>query len=113
VFGGFLANPEAGGVITAVETESPVIPAAFELRQNYPNPFNPTTNIQLTIVNSRLTIVKIYDILGREVATLVNEVKQPGVYTVRFDGTGLSSGVYICRLTAGPDVAYRRMLLLR
>jgi hypothetical protein len=80
-----------------------VTPAAaaaegFMLFQNYPNPFNPTTKIQFTIVNRLLTIVNVYDLVGREVATLVNEVKQPGTYTIEFDGSNLASGVYFCRL---------------
>jgi hypothetical protein len=60
-----------------------------------------------------LTIVRVFDVLGREVATLLNEVKQPGTHTVRFDGTHLASGVYICRVTAGSFVASRKMLLMR
>jgi hypothetical protein len=70
------------------------------LSQNYPNPFNPTTKIQFTIVHRQLTIVKVFDLLGREVTTLVNEVKSPGTYTVEFDGSNLASGVYFYRLSA-------------
>ena len=86
---------------------------SFRLHQNYPNPFNPTTRIQFTIVNRRLTIVKVYDVLGRDVATLVNEVKEPGTYTVQFDGAGLSSGVYLYRLHAGDFIQTRKLLLMR
>ena len=75
--------------------------------------FNPTTRIQFTIVNRRLTIVKVYDVLGRDVATLVNEVKEPGTYTVQFDGAGLSSGVYLYRLHAGDFIQTRKLLLMR
>jgi hypothetical protein len=60
-----------------------------------------------------LTIVKVYDVLGREVATLVNEVKEPGTYTVKFDGSNLASGVYFYRLLAGTYVETRKLLLLR
>jgi hypothetical protein len=60
-----------------------------------------------------LTIVKVYDVIGQEVATVLNEVKDPGTYTVRFDGAGLSSGVYICRMTAGTFVASMKMLLTK
>jgi hypothetical protein len=94
------------------------VPSKFSLSQNYPNPFNPTTRIQFTIVNRQLTIVKVYDVLGREVATLVNEVKQPGTYTVEFsgkggDGSNLASGVYFYRLQAGSFVETKKLLLLK
>jgi hypothetical protein len=88
-------------------------PALYELGQNYPNPFNPTTKIQFTIVNRRLTTVKVYDVLGREVSTLVNEVKEPGTYSVEFDGTNLASGVYFYRLQAGDFVATKKLVLLK
>jgi FG-GAP-like repeat/Secretion system C-terminal sorting domain/IPT/TIG domain/FG-GAP repeat len=89
------------------------IPTRFDLSQNYPNPFNPTTKIQFSIVHRQLTIVNVYDVLGREVATLVNEVKEPGTYTVRFSGSGLASGVYFYRLTAGSYLATHKMILMR
>jgi hypothetical protein len=100
------------------EDRRDLTPEAFALSQNYPNPFNPTTEIQFTIVNRLLTIVKVFDVLGREVATLVNEVKEPGTYTVQFsakgeNGSNLSSGVYFYRLQAGSFVQTKRLLLLR
>ena len=88
-------------------------PVAYALEQNYPNPFNPVTNIQFTIVHRQLTIVNVYDMLGREVATLVNEVKEPGTYTVQFDGSNLASGLYFYRLTAGSYLATHKMILMR
>ncbi len=97
---------------TSVENSSPM-PTTFELEQNYPNPFNPVTTIQFTIVNSQLTIVKVYDVLGREVATLVNEVKLPGRYQVTWDAKNMASGVYFYKLTAGEFVQTKRLLLLR
>jgi len=96
------------GVETSCE-----LPEHFALEQNYPNPFNPTTDIQYTIVNRQLTNVKVYDLLGREVATLVNEVKEPGTYTVEFNGSNLASGLYLYRLTAGRFVETRKMILVR
>jgi hypothetical protein len=90
-----------------------VTPVGFSLAQNFPNPFNPTTEIQFTIVNRQLTIVMVYDILGNEVTTLVNEVKGPGTYTVRFNGSNLSSGVYLFRLAAGTFVQTRKLVLIR
>ncbi len=88
-------------------------PLAFILNQNYPNPFNPTTVIgyQLPVACS-VTLV-VYDVLGREVAVLVNEKKMPGSYSVRCDGSRLASGVYFYRLQAGEFVQSRRLLLLR
>lgn len=85
----------------------------FHLYQNYPNPFNPTTRIQFTVPGSQSTILKVYDGLGREVATLVNEVKQPGDYDVTWDATGLASGVYLCRLTAGNFIDTKKLVILK
>ena len=92
------------GLIASSASSLPggALPVTFSLGQNYPNPFNPATNIQFSIVNRQLTIVKVFDVLGREVATLLNEVKEPGTYTVKFDGAGLASGVYFCRLSVSP-----------
>jgi hypothetical protein len=88
-------------------------PREFALAQNYPNPFNPTTIIEFRIQNSELTILKVFDLLGREIATLINEVKQPGSYTVQWDASGVSSGVYFYRLRAGDFVQTKRMLVVR
>jgi photosystem II stability/assembly factor-like uncharacterized protein len=98
-------------MITDVEGERQ-LPRDFVLEQNYPNPFNPTTKIQFTIVNRLLTIINVYDLVGREVATLVNGVNEPGTYTVQFDGSGLAGGVYMYRLQAGAYVQSRKLLLL-
>ncbi len=94
---------------------SEAIPTSFALKQNYPNPFNPVTtiNYQLAIDNSQLTILKVYDLLGREVATLVNEEKPAGTYQVEFDAGNLPSGVYYYRLTAGPFTQTRKMILAK
>jgi pimeloyl-ACP methyl ester carboxylesterase len=89
------------------------VPMEHSLSQNYPNPFNPTTRIQFTIVNRQLTIVNVFDMLGREVTTLINEIKSPGTYTVEFDGSNLASGVYFYRLQAGDVTLTKRLLLLR
>ncbi len=95
-------------------------PKEFSLNQNYPNPFNPTTKIKYTIPNvgrseasPNKVALKIYDILGREVATLVNEEKPPGNYEVVFDGSNLPSGVYFYRIKAGSFIQTRKMVLLR
>jgi hypothetical protein len=98
---------------TSVSSDPNAVPTKYSLGQNYPNPFNPSTNWEVSIVSCQLTIVRVYDVLGREVATLLNEVKQPGVYTVRWDATGLPSGVYYYRLQSGEFVDVKRMLLVK
>jgi hypothetical protein len=88
-------------------------PGEFRLEQNYPNPFNPSTTIEFRIQNSEPINLQVYDILGRQVAVLVNEVKGPGTYRVSFDGTRVSSGVYYCRMTSGRYAQTRKMLYIR
>jgi hypothetical protein len=94
-------------------------PTSFALSQNYPNPFNPATVIGFdvpgTVQGQGETTVRlaVYDLLGREVALLANEKRAPGRYKVRFDASGLATGVYLCRLSAGSYVRSMRMLLLR
>ena len=88
-------------------------PGSFKLSQNYPNPFNPTTVISFQLPVVRNVRLVVYDLIGREVATLVNEVKQPGTYSVEFDGSKLSSGVYLCRFDAGSFSETRKLVLLK
>jgi plastocyanin len=85
----------------------------FELMQNYPNPFNPSTNIQYAISDRQFVSLKIFNILGDEVAILVNEEKDRGVYDVTFNATGLSSGMYLYKLQAGSFVETKKMILIR
>ena len=99
-------------MITDVERRE-LLPPSFALEQNYPNPFNPTTKIQFTIVNRQLTIIKVYDVLGQEVATLVNEVKEPGTHAVEFNAASLASGVYFYRLQAGDFVQSEKLVILK
>ncbi len=105
--------PAAGGPVQVDDGRNTDVPFAYRLEQNYPNPFNPSTEIQFSIVNPQFTILKVYDLLGREVAVLVNERKVPGSYTVRFNASGLASGMYLYRLTAGKFSETRKMILLR
>jgi hypothetical protein len=102
-------------LITGVPDEdgSLLQPGEFTLWQNFPNPFNPTTTIQYTIVSSQYTTLKVYDILGREVAVLVNGFSPPGRYMVRFDGSALASGMYIYRLESGGRSVVRSMMLVK
>jgi hypothetical protein len=112
--GGGFSYIRAAQVLSAVSgVSSPV--TAFELRQNYPNPFNPATTIGFTLQNTGLTTLKIYDIVGREVATLVNnELLEAGVYHQKqFDAGNLASGVYFIRLSSGDMTQIRRIMLLK
>ncbi len=89
------------------------MPTDFILKQNYPNPFNPTTVISYQIPVSGNTTLKIYDVLGNEVATLVNEEKPAGSYEVNFDARGLSSGIYFYKLQTGSFVETKKMILMK
>jgi glycosidase len=93
--------------------EEEIIPQEFELSQNYPNPFNPVTAFNYSIRERGLVSLKIYDILGKETAVLVNEEKQPGKYEVKFNGAGLASGVYFAKLTSGSEQVVRKIILLK
>ena len=97
---------------TIVENEKE-LPTSFELSQNYPNPFNPTTTISFSISSSAFTSLKVYDILGNEVETLVNEEKPAGTYELQFDASNLSSGVYLYRLSAGNFTEMKKMVLMK
>ena len=96
-----------------VEKEAEQLPENFSLFQNYPNPFNPTTTIKFTISDLRFTILKVYDVLRNEVATLVNEEKPAGEYEVEFDATGLPSGIYFYQLKAREFIDTKKMILLK
>jgi photosystem II stability/assembly factor-like uncharacterized protein len=91
----------------------PGIPATFSLHQNYPNPFNPTTEIQYDLPVADRVQLTVFDIVGREVALLVDEEQQPGFKTVQFNAQQLASGVYFYRLTAGTFVATKKMTIVK
>ena len=93
--------------------ENESLPENFELMQSYPNPFNPTSTIRFKIAESGFTTLKVYDVLGRVVVTLVNEVLTPGIYERTFDAKGLASGVYFYRIQTEAFVQTRKMLLLK
>ena len=103
------------GIVTSAGEENNVssIPETFSLSQNYPNPFNPTTKLEFGISNLEFVSLKVYDALGKEVKTLVNEIKPAGRYKVEFDGSSLSSGVYYYKIEAGSFVQTKRMVLLK
>jgi len=89
------------------------VPNKFELYQNYPNPFNPVTTIKYDIIKSQDVKLAVYDILGREVAALVNEQHHPGSYEVSWDASGFASGIYFYTLTSGNFVSTKKLMLLK
>ncbi|MCH6575991.1 MAG: T9SS type A sorting domain-containing protein [Bacteroidetes bacterium] len=113
-------------ISTTVEEYNEVL-NTFNLQQNYPNPFNPSTTIKFSIPTSPqshpyqggeanydgLVNLKVYDIIGNEIASLVNEEKPAGEYEVIFDATGLSSGIYFYRLTAGKYTSAKKLILMK
>jgi hypothetical protein len=100
-------------IITSNDDPQINLPTHFILEQNYPNPFNSTTNIRFRISDFEFVTLKVYDILGNEVVTLVNEEKERGVYSINFDASGLSSGMYLYKLQAGSNVETKKMILLK
>jgi hypothetical protein len=88
-------------------------PVQFALRQNYPNPFNPTTRIEFEIAAADLVVMRVFDLLGREVTTLVNDKLQPGKYEATFEANGLAGGVFLYRLQTSSFTETKQMVLLR
>ncbi|MDX1702256.1 MAG: T9SS type A sorting domain-containing protein, partial [Melioribacteraceae bacterium] len=114
-------NSDFVGHVTSVNVNE-FLPKEYTLNQNYPNPFNPSTIIKYTIPNLKSSlnsnvVLKVYDILGREVQTLVNEVQRPGTYEIQFDASSvegqISSGIYFYSLTAGEFFQTKKMILLK
>ncbi len=124
LYAGTLANgvwrSSLSSLITAVETHNEMLPEKFSLSQNYPNPFNPTTTISYTLspnpsplgLGARVTL-KIYDALGREVETLVNEMKEPGNYSVQWNAAKFASGIYFVRLQSGDKAQLMKMVVTK
>jgi hypothetical protein len=109
---------QVNATITSVESNPEELPAEFSLQQNYPNPFNPATTIKYSIpvVESRDVVpVKLilYDILGNEVVTFVNEEQRPGIYEIVFHASNLASGIYIYRLTTEGFVQSKKLVLMK
>jgi hypothetical protein len=107
----FLKTKELSQPTTEVSLSQCLI--EMSLFQNYPNPFNPSTEIGYGVPGTEYVTLKVYDLLGREVATLVNERKAPGSYSVSFDASGLASGVYFYRLEAGNFMQTKKLIVLR
>jgi hypothetical protein len=108
-----LPTPEVGMVLDTDNTGNSGLPAEYDLEQNYPNPFNPSTKIRYSITSPDLVRIKIYDILGREVKTLVNELQQVGTYEVQFDALSLASGIYLYRIESGSFIQTKKMILMK
>ena len=104
---------QVGSLVTSVEHTPNVLPIEFRIDQNYPNPFNPTTTIRFSIPKPSSVTLKLFDMLGREVATLVDEDLQSGECKVIFDATGLTSGVYFYRIQAGEFTQLKKLMLLK
>jgi len=117
IVGGFNGTPQLIARSSAdfdISTSNEVdIPQVFSLEQNYPNPFNPTTVIRYSVAEASNVKLQVFDVLGRNVATLVNEVRAPGVYSVNFDATRLSSGTYFYRVEAGDFTSIKKMMLIK
>lgn len=101
------------GLVTFIETSTEQIVNGFYLFDNYPNPFNPSTKIEYLIPESSLVTIRVYDVLGREAATLVNEIKPAGKHQIKFDASNISSGLYTYVLTSGNFFQSKKMLLLK
>ncbi len=99
--------------VLGINTFDPLLPSKYSLSQNFPNPFNPTTNINFSLVKSGFTSLKVYDMLGKEVATLVNGIQQAGSYSYSFDASKLSSGVYYYKLESSDFADTKRMMLVK
>ncbi|NNG27336.1 MAG: T9SS type A sorting domain-containing protein, partial [Ignavibacteriaceae bacterium] len=104
-----LKTTNGGGVVNVVFN----IPESFLLKQNYPNPFNPITKIKYQIPELSFVTLKVYDVLGSEVATLVNEEKPVGNYEIKFNGIGLTSGIYFYQLRAVSFVETKKMVFMK
>lgn len=111
--GGYAAWRRSLQEIIRVANISTEIPFIFSLSQNSPNPFNPTTKIKFDISQSGFTTLKIFDLTGKEIQTLVNEGLKPGVYEVEFEGSQLNSGIYFYRLTSGEYLESKKMILIK
>ncbi|HZW38801.1 MAG TPA: T9SS type A sorting domain-containing protein [Ignavibacteriaceae bacterium] len=98
--------------VVSVENEM-YLPQSFSLEQNYPNPFNPNTTIKFNLPEQNYVTIKVFDVLGREIKTLMNEEKSSGTYEINFSVEDLTSGVYFYRIDAGKYSETKKMLLMK
>jgi hypothetical protein len=106
-------NGKEHGTILAIGRTGPRSPETFQLLQNYPNPFNPTTTIRYALPSRAQVILTVFNTLGQQVATLVNESEDAGFHDVRYDGSSIASGVYFYQLRAGEYVATKSLMVVR
>ena len=99
-------------VIQDVEDDE-MLPKEYKLEQNYPNPFNPSTTLKFGLPERSYVLMKVYDILGREVATLLNQEMEAGWYKISFNAASYSSGIYICRMQAGKNIFVKKMMMIK
>jgi hypothetical protein len=109
---GFLADTSLRGFLLAANDETN-LPLVFALRQNYPNPFNPSTTIRYELPEAAYVAITIYNMLGQRVTMLVDEQQSAGFHQVKFDASGIASGIYFYRMQAGTYTATKKLLLLR
>ena len=95
------------------EVEVKVVPKDINLLQNYPNPFNPVTEIKFTLPEAARVTLRVYNIIGQEVASLINGIEEAGFHSAKFEGSNLPSGTYIYRLQTGSFIQTKKMLLLK
>ncbi|MFA6598764.1 MAG: T9SS type A sorting domain-containing protein [Ignavibacteriaceae bacterium] len=110
---GAIVEYKEGGIVAVKEESKKNSPTDFSLSQNYPNPFNPSTTISFTIPSSQMVELKVYDMLGREIAELINEYRQAGSYSAQFNASHLSTGIYFYKLKAGNFVQTKKLILLK
>ena len=109
----YVDDIQVDGKVTGVREENPGLPSSFGLSQNYPNPFNPTTVINYSLAKGSHVILRVYDSLGRNILTLVNQNQSAGKYSVTFNGSRLPSGLYFYRIEAGSYAATRKMMVVK
>jgi hypothetical protein len=109
----YFDNISVKEIVTSVSEETEFIVNNYFLNSNYPNPFNPTTSIEFRIVEFGFVSLKVYDVLGKEVATLINEEIAAGRYNVVFDASNLPSGIYFYRLSVNNFSMTRKMVLIK
>ncbi len=110
---GFRVARKYSGSSTGINESNENHPIGFQLYQNYPNPFNPITTIKYSVRQSSHVIIKVYTVLGREVARLVDGLKSSGSYTVTWDGSAAASGIYFCAFSTGTYTSTMKMILLK
>lgn len=110
---GFWYQADMLGITDVEQLTFDILPKEYSLKQNYPNPFNPATKVKFAVPEKSNVLIKVYDILGSEVVTLVNEEMDAGWYDVNFNAAGYSSGVYLLRMEAGSYVNTKKMILMK